>query len=159
AKDPHRHDRCKCFCNHETQSGLCWLQLSVQRTRAFRENQYPIPRLENTNQSLDGAAIHAFLINRDHIQLWQKPAKQRHVQKRSPGQKVYRPIASSPRKRRIEITLVVHCENHRPLLNHALPMNYAETKKQSADQTRKVIAKPVVEIHLTTERFSHLAIC
>jgi hypothetical protein len=37
-------------------------------------------------------------------------------------------------------------------------MNYTKTKKQSADQTGKVIAKPVVEIHLTTKRFSDLAI-
>jgi len=37
-------------------------------------------------------------------------------------------------------------------------MNHAKTKKQSADQTGKVIAKLVVEIHLTTEGFSDLAI-
>ena len=53
---------------------------------------------------------------------------------------------------------MVHGEDRRPTLNHALPMNYAKMKKQSADQTGKVIAKPVVEIHLTTERFSDLAI-
>jgi hypothetical protein len=93
-------------------------------------------------------------MNWDYIQLWQQPAKQRRVQECSPGQKVYRPIARSPGERRIEVTLMVHGENHRPALNHAFPMNYAKTKKQSADETRKVITKPVVEIHLTSSRFS-----
>jgi hypothetical protein len=38
-------------------------------------------------------------------------------------------------------------------------MNKAKTKKQSAYQTREVIANPVIEIHLANERFSDLAIC
>ena len=54
---------------------------------------------------------------------------------------------------------MVHREDDGPTLNHALPMNYTKMKKQSADKAGKVIAKPVIEIHLTTKRFSDLAIC
>src|SRR6266550_3182844 len=50
-------------------------------------------------------------------------------------------------RRRIEITLMVHRENHRTALNHALPMNYAKTKKKSADQARKIVTKPVIDVH------------
>jgi hypothetical protein len=32
-------------------------------------------------------------------------------------------------------------------LNHPLPMNYSKTKKQSADQAREMVPKPVVNVH------------
>jgi hypothetical protein len=103
--------------------------------------------LQSANHGLNGTAIDAFLINWDHIQLWQKPAEGRRVQQRSPGQKVNRSVARNPCKERIKITLMIHCQNRRPALNHSLPMNYTKPKKQSPGQTRKVIPKPVIEIH------------
>ena len=80
AKDSHRYDWRECFPNHQTQSRLGRLQVAVERARAFGENERRVPGLENTDQCLDSAPVHAFLIDWDHIQLWQKPAEQRHVQ-------------------------------------------------------------------------------
>src|SRR4029077_5791437 len=98
------------------------------------------------------------LVNWDHIQLWQKPAEQRRVQQCSASEKVDCSIARSARKRRIEVTLMIHCENRRPALNHALTMNYAKPKKKPAGEKKKVITKPVIEIHLKMSRFLELAI-
>jgi hypothetical protein len=99
------------------------------------------------------------LIDGDYIKLWQKPGERRHVQQRSPRQKVNGPITRGAGKRRIEITLMVHRENDGPTLKHALPMNYAKMKKQSANKAAKMITKPVIEIHLTSKRISDSAIC
>src|SRR5262245_20804537 len=134
AKDPHGHDRRECFCNHKTQPRLDWLQVTVERARALWKQQHGVSRLQDPNHSLDGAAIDAFLIDRDHIQLWQNPAQQRQIEKRSPGQKINRPITRGASQRWIEIALVIHRENHWPTLKHPLSMNNAKPKKQSASQ-------------------------
>src|SRR5438093_1324595 len=89
---------------------------------------------QDANHSLNGAAIDAFLIDRDHVQLWQNPAQQRYIEKCSPSQKINRPIARGAGQRRIEIALVIHRENHWPALNHSFAMNDAKPKKQSASQ-------------------------
>ena len=147
AEDPHRYNRGERLCNYEPQPRLGGLQAAVEGPRAFRKNQRCISGLEDANKGLQGAAVDPLLINWDHIQLRQKPAKQGHVHQRSPRQKINRAIACSAREGRIEITLMVHRENHRTALNHALPMNYAKTKKKSANQARKIVAKPVIEVH------------
>src|SRR5213079_1692027 len=110
------------------------LQGAVERARAFWKNQYAVPGLQDANQSLNGATIDALLIHGNHIELWQNPAQQRHVQKRSPGQKINRPIARGAGEWRIEITLMIHRENHWPALNHPFAMNDAKAKEQSASQ-------------------------
>src|SRR4029453_1991466 len=69
AKDSHRHDRSERFCDHKPQSRLCRLQITIERPRAFRENQRCVSRLENTNQGFKRAAVDSFLINWDYIQL------------------------------------------------------------------------------------------
>jgi hypothetical protein len=87
------------------------------------------------------------LIDRDYIELWQKPTEQWYIEQGSPRQKVNRPIARSAGKRRIEITLMVHCEDGGAALKHPLPMDYTKTKKQSANDATKMIPEPVKEIH------------
>jgi len=42
---------------------------------------------------------------------------------------------------------VIHRENYRTILNHPLPVNYSKTKKQSANESREMVPKPVVKIH------------
>src|SRR5206468_8019652 len=112
-KNPHRYNRRERFRNDKTHSRLRWLQGAVERARAFWKNQYAVPGLQDANQSLNGATIDALLIHGNHIELWQNPAQQRHVEKRSPGQKINRPIARGAGEWRIEITLVIHRKNHR----------------------------------------------
>ena len=157
-EDPHRHDWRQRFCNDKTQSRFGGLQVTVGRTRPFRENQRHVAGLENPNQRLEGATVDALLIDRDYIEPWQKPAQQWHIQQSAPRQKINRPITSGTCQRRIEITLMVHGENDRTVLKHALRMNHTKTKKQSANKTAKMITKPVIEIHLTSKQFSDLAI-
>jgi hypothetical protein len=43
---------------------------------------------------------------------------------------------------------MIHCEDGRDALKHALPMNYTKTKKQSSNQATKMIPEPVIETHL-----------
>src|SRR5207245_9652271 len=119
---------------HNTHSRLRWLQVPVGRARTFWKDQNAVPGLQGANQRLDRAAIDPFLVHRDHVELWQNPAQPRHVQKRSPGQKINRAIARGAGKWRIEITLMIHRENHWPALNHPFAMNDAKPKEQSASQ-------------------------
>src|SRR5262249_13209735 len=120
---------------------------AVERARAFWKNQHAVPSLQDTNHSLNGAAIDAFLIDGDHVQLWQKPAQQRHIEKCSPCQKINRSITRRPGQWRIEIALVIHRENYGPALNHALPMNHSKTKEQPPSQPGQMVTSPIVEIH------------
>src|SRR5439155_23902523 len=99
SKNSHRDNRRECFCNHQAQSGLGRLQVTVESARAFWENQHGVTGVQNANDGLNRAAIDAFLINWDHIQLWQWPAEGRRVQQRSPVQNVNRPITGNPSKR------------------------------------------------------------
>src|SRR5439155_19082835 len=131
AKDPHWDDRCECFGNHQAQSRLGWLQVAVERPRAFGKNQDAIAGLQDADHSFNGTAIDSFLIDWDNVQFWQNQAQQRHIQKRTASQKINRPMTRSSGQRRIEVALVIHRENYRPVLNHALPMNNPKSKQQS----------------------------
>src|SRR5438874_12643245 len=88
-KDPHWHHGSERFCDHQSQSRLSSLQITIERPRAFRKNQRCVSRFQNTNQSLEGASVDPFLINRDNVQLRYKPAEQQHFRQRSARQKVH----------------------------------------------------------------------
>jgi hypothetical protein len=87
------------------------------------------------------------LINGDNVQLWQERAEQRHIHQRLPREKIDRAVACDAGEWRIEITLVIHRQNHRTCLNHTLPMNYPKAKTYSTDQAREMVTEPVVGIH------------
>jgi hypothetical protein len=49
AKDSHRHDRRERFCNHQAQSRLGRLQVTVESARAFGEHQDAVPGIQSTD--------------------------------------------------------------------------------------------------------------
>src|ERR1043166_2164002 len=96
-------------------------------------------------------AVDPFLTDWDHVQFWQEPTEHGHVQQRFARQKINRAIAGNASKRWIEITLVIHCQNHWPALNQALRVSYSKTKKKSRGSTRNLIPQPVINVHLNGE--------
>ncbi len=79
AKDPHRHNRGARLGNDQADTGLPRLKTSVGRARSFRKDERAVPVPHDLDQSLQRAAVDSFLVNRDHIQLRQNPAKHRRI--------------------------------------------------------------------------------
>jgi hypothetical protein len=51
------------------------------------------------------------------------------------GEEKNRAIRRIPGQRRIKEALMIHRQNHRPALEHALPMKNAKSKKDLGEQT------------------------
>jgi hypothetical protein len=49
---------------------------------------------------------------------------------------------------------VVHRDDDRPILKHALPVNDTKMKKQAAYEPAEMITNPIVEIHLRSKRIA-----
>ena len=147
AENPHRHDWSERLRNQETDSGQGRLQIAIQCACAFRKNQCPVPGLQDSNQRFERAAINCFLIDRNDIEFRQEPAQQRDFEQGFFCEKIDGAIACVARQWWIKITLVIHGENHRTSLNHALPVNDAEAKQQPGEHAAKMVTEPVVRIH------------
>ena len=57
------------------------------------------------------------------------------VEQRPAGEKKNRAIRCVPGQRRIEKALMIHRQNHGPVLDHSLPMQNAESEKDFREQT------------------------
>ena len=95
----------------------------------FRKNERAIASAQNSDQRFERAAIVAFEIDRDDVELRQKPAEDRRLHQRFFRKKIDGAVTGVSGQRRIEITLVIHGENHRAALDHPLPMNDAEAEE------------------------------
>jgi hypothetical protein len=88
-----------------------------------------LSRPQNSNQCFKSAAIAAFLIDWNDVQLGQKPAPKPVLEQCPAGEKKNRAIGSVSRQRRIEKTLMIHRQDHRSALEHAFAMPDAKSKK------------------------------
>ena len=145
-ENSHWNDRGQRLRDDEAHAGQRRLQIAVDGAAAFGKNQRPLTRFQDANQGLERNAIFPFLIDRDHIQLRQKPAEDGPFQKRFFREKKNRAVANAAHEGRIEITLVVRRQNHRPVIDHPLAMHDAQPEENSADQLNQMVAKPVVGI-------------
>ena len=75
AENPHRHDGCERFCDHESQPGQRRPQAAVERALALGKDQGPLSRSQDTYQRLQSAAIVPFLIDRNDVQFRQEQPK------------------------------------------------------------------------------------
>src|SRR5262249_39181 len=107
---------------------------------------------QNPNQRLKCAAIAAFLINRDHIQFGQDPAQERNLEQRFSREKINWAPAANPGKGGVEITLVIHRQNHRTFLDDPLGMDHPEAKEDPGDKTGQMIDREVPRVHVATVR-------
>ena len=148
AENPHRHDWSERLRNQKTDSGQGRLQIAIHCACAFWKNQRPVPGLQDSNQRFKRAAVDCFLIDWNDIEFRQQPAQQRNFEQGFLREKIDGAIARVPRQWWIKITLVIHGENHRTSLNHALPVDDAEAKEQPGKQAAKMVTEPIVRIHL-----------
>src|SRR6266436_6974233 len=147
AEDAHRHNRRQRFCNHQAETRLGRLQITVEGARSFRKNERRLFGPQNSNQCFKGAAIAAFLIDWNDIQLWQKPAPKPVLEQCFAGEKKNRAIGSVAPQRRIEKTLMIHRQNYRPALDHTFAMPDAKSKKDLGKETGESVAQPIVRVH------------
>ena len=147
AEDPHRHHRGERFSDDKADAGQGGLQVSIERARALRKNEHAMILAEDANEGLERAAIGAFLIDEDNIELGQDPAERGNIEKRFAREKINRAPAADSGKRRIEIALVIHGQNHRPFLNDSLGMNDPEAKEDFRDESGEMVDRVVPGIH------------
>ena len=79
------------------------------------------------------AAVAAFQVDRNHVELGQKPAKHGNIHQRFFRQKINWPVAGVAGQRRIEKTLMIHGQDHWPVLNDPFAMNDAEAVEQLSE--------------------------
>ena len=65
------------------------------------------------------------------------------LKKRLAGEEIDGASAGDPGERRIEIALVIHRQNHWPVLNDPLGMNDTKTEKHPGDQSGQVIDRKI----------------
>ena len=63
------------------------------------------------------------------------------------GEKINRAPAADAGKRRIEVALVIHRQDHGPVLDEALAMNNPETKEDPGDQPGEMIDREIPGVH------------
>ena len=80
AENSHRHDRRESFRDDKPDAGLGRLQISVERPRALGKNKRAMIRSQDADDRLERAAIAAFLVDRNDVQLGQQPAEHRDVE-------------------------------------------------------------------------------
>src|SRR6266404_4869782 len=147
SENSHRHNRRARFCDHQPQTSQGRLQISIRRARPFRKNERAIASAQNSDQRLERATIVSFDVDWDDVELGQEPTENGRLHQRFLREKIDSTVAGVAGEWWVKKTLVIHSEDHRTGLNHPLAMNYAESKKQSRKQTRKVIAEPIVRVH------------
>ena len=147
AENSHRHNRRERFRDDKSDTGQCGLQISVERAAAFRENENAVSRAQKANERLERAAIAAFLIDRDDIQLRQKPAEKFSFEETFAREIIDVAFAGGTGKRRIEIALVVHRHDDRAFFDQMFLMQHAKAKEQTRDQLAQRINRPVIGIH------------
>jgi len=146
-KDPHRNYRSQRLGNDQSNSGQRRLQLSVECSRAFGKKQGAVAGVDHTNEGFQRAAIDPFLLNGDDIEFGEQPPENGRIEKTFFRQKVNRAIAGGSAKWRVEIALMIHRQDDRTALYHPFAMKNAEPEEQAAEQPRKIIAEPVIEVH------------
>ena len=146
AENPDRDDRRERLRDDETHAGQRRLEIAIDSAAAFGKHQRPLARFQNANQRLERDTIFSFLIHRDDIQLRQEPAEDGSLQQRFFREEKNRAIGNAAYERRIEIALMVRCQNHRTMIDHPLAMHDAQPEENPAEQPNQAIAKPVVEI-------------
>lgn len=152
AKDAHGYNGGVRFRNDESEPGLRRLQVAVERAGAFGKNQHAMIVAQNANESLERAAISAFLINRNDIEPRQKPTENRKIEERLTREKIDRPSTSDSRKRRIEIALVVHCQYDRTFLNDTVGMDDAEVEEKLSNKARQMVDGEIPGVHCAIAR-------
>src|SRR5207248_11796562 len=125
----HRHSRVPRLRDHQVKPRLGELQITVAGSRSFRKNECRLSRPQDSNQCFKSAAIAAFLIDWNNVQLGQKPAPKPVVEQCTAGEKKNGAIRSVARQRWIEKTLMIHRQNYRPALDHAFAMQDSKSKK------------------------------
>ena len=81
AENAHRHDGRERFRDDKPNAVLRRLKIAVERARALGKNERALVCAQNADERLESAAIAAFLIDRNDVQLRQQPAEHRDIEK------------------------------------------------------------------------------
>ena len=79
-------------------------------------------------------------------------AEHRDIEERLAREKINRAAAGDPGERRVEVTLVVHRENDRSVLDDAFRMNDAVAKENARDPARQIVTEDVPGTHAAIVR-------
>ena len=121
--------------------------MPVERPRTFGKNERPLSSSQNSDQRFERGAVTAALgIDRNDVELREKPAEHRTVQQRFPGEKKNGAIGHAPGQWRVEKALMIRGENHRAVIDHSLGVNDAKPEENPAKQFDKAVTNPVIRI-------------
>jgi hypothetical protein len=79
AENSYGHDWRESSRDDQSKSGLRRLQLTIECARSFRKNESAFAALQDSDQRFECAAIDAFLIDGNDVELRQEPAKHGHI--------------------------------------------------------------------------------